>query len=302
MRNPGRARLAVLLGGLLLCATAPTCAAFAPTAVTWAERAGTLAQVLSRTEVSVRQARPRSLRAVALRLSAAFSSRRLGHGTSVTVSFRLSYPSGVSPVPVSSIELLYPAGLGIGTSDLGLQTCDPVALAASGAAVCPENSLMGSGTALVQVPFGPREVSETAPIEIFSQPVQKGHIGLLFSVSGDFPVIAELAFGAFVLPAGGRYGGVIHTQLPPVPSVPGGPNVALIALRTTLGGRHIVYSERIGGRTLRFHPEGVLLPKHCPREGFPFAARIAFADGTRTSASTAVPCPRLSGRRPANGA
>ena len=226
-----------------------------------------------------------------LRLSAGFSPERLGHGTAVSVGVRLLYPTGAAPVPVTEIELLYPAGLGIGTSDLGLQTCAEAVLAARGPAACPRNSLMGSGSALVKVPFGPHEINERAPIEIFSQPVHEDHAGLLFSVSGDFPVIAELAFGAFLLPAGGGFGGAIDTLLPLVPSVSGGPDVALVALHTTIGGKEIVYSERVHGRLVRFHPEGVLLPSSCPRGGFRFAARVTLADGSRVSTGTAVRCP-----------
>jgi hypothetical protein len=227
-----------------------------------------------------------------LRLHASFSPERLGHGAAVTVAFTLGYPPHAAALPVTDVRLLYPAGLGIGTSDLGLESCDPAALAAWGESACPRDSLMGSGSARVRVPFGPRQVGESAPIAIFSQPVREGHAGLLFAVSGAFPVIANLTFGAFLLPAGPPFGGTIDTPLPLVPSVPGGADVGLVALRTTIGGHGILYSERVGARTVRFHPKGVLLPPRCPRGGFPFAARLTFADGTHAAAGTAVACPR----------
>lgn len=227
-----------------------------------------------------------------LHLSAAFAPERLGRGSTVTVAFRIAYSAGASPRPVTDVRLLYPAGLGLGSSELGLEACDPAALEARGASACPQDSLMGSGQATVAVPFGPRLVAETAPIRIFSQPVHEGHIGLLFSVTGAFPVIADLAFGAFVLPAGGVYGGTIDTRLPLVPSVPGGPDVSLVALRTTIGSRGIVYSERLRGREVRFHPEGLRLPGSCPRAGFPFAARVRFVDGTTVAGVTRVHCPQ----------
>jgi hypothetical protein len=266
---------------------APTAQAEAPSKVeAKARMSGKVAAARSAKRLSPTVAKPK------LNLSASFKPEQLGQGTAVTVAFRVAYPPRVAPVPVTQVRLLYPAGLGLGGSDLGLATCEPEALAARGAVACPRNSLMGEGSASVRVPFGPREVSELASIAIFSQPVQEGHIGLLFAVSGAFPVIADLAFGAFVEPAGGRYGGAIDTQLPLVPSVPGGPDVALVALRTTLGGPGILYSERAGRRTVRFHPRGLLLPPSCPRGGFPFAARLTFAGGTSASATTAVACPR----------
>jgi hypothetical protein len=283
-------RIAPLAATAVVVVATPPAPAAAPGKVAATARtSGKVAAARSAERLSTTVAKPK------LHLSASFKPERLGQGTAVTVAFRVAYPPRVAPLPVTAVRLLYPAGLGLGGSDLGLATCEPAALAARGAVACPRNSLMGGGSARVRVPFGPREVSESASIAIFSQPVQEGHIGLLFAVSGAFPVIADLAFGAFVEPAGGRYGGAIETQLPLVPSVPGGPDVALVALRTTLGGPGILYSERVGRRTVRFHPRGLLLPPSCPRGGFPFAARLTFAGGGKAAASTQVACPRKRG-------
>ena len=258
-----------------------------------------LATVACPTSHASARTRTRGGTAPGLALRASFAPERLGEGTTVSVGFAVSYAPGEAPKAVTDVKLLYPAGLGIGTSELGLQTCDPTALGAIGPAACPHNSLMGHGTAKVKVPFGPREVAESAPITIFSQPLSEGHIGLLFSVSGYFPVIANLEFGAFVLPAGGRYGGTIDTVLPLLTSVPKGPDVALVGLSTTIGPRGILYSEKVGPHTVSFHPKGFLLPDHCPRGGFQFAAHLTFADGSSAAARTAVPCPHVG--RPKRG-
>ena len=230
--------------------------------------------------------------ASSVRLSAAFSPERLGAATTVTTSLRVLTARGERALPVTEIELLYPAELGFGTSELGLEDCLPAQLEARGSAACPRDSLMGRGSALVQVPFGPRTVSETAPVTIFSQPVRGGKLGLLFLASGTLPVIANLVFGAFVGHADAPFGGVIDTTLPLVPSVPKGPDVALVGLRTTIGPPGILYRERVKGRTIMFHPRGMLLPRRCPRGGFPFAVRLSFGDGSRASARSSVPCPR----------
>lgn len=226
------------------------------------------------------------------RLSASFSPERLGAPTTVTTSLRVTPPPGVGALPVTKIELSFPAELGFGTSELGLEDCLPAQLEAHSASACPQNSLMGHGSALVQVPFGPRVVSEAAPVTIFSQPVRNGQVGLLFLASGTLPVIANLVFGGFVGNAHNPYGGVLETTLPLVGSVPKGPDVALVALRTAIGGTGILYRERVKGRVLTFHPKGMLLPRRCPRGGFPFAARLSFGDGSSADAHTTVACPR----------
>ena len=136
---------------------------------------------------------------------------------------------------------------------------------------------MGHGSATTAVPFGSRFVIEHTGVTLFSGPVQGGDPQLLFVTVGEYPVIAEVVFSALVLPAGPHFGGLIETKLPLVPSVPEGPDVALLGLQTTIGPAGIVYHEDINGRTVNFRPRGILLPKSCPRGGFPFACASASA-------------------------
>ena len=62
--------------------------------------------------------------------------------------------------------------------------------------------------------------------------------------------------------------GLLETTVPPVLSVPEGPDVALTQMQTTLGPSGLIYNERRGGKTVFFRPEGILLPRSCPRDGF----------------------------------
>lgn len=233
-----------------------------------------------------------ALAAPAVTLTAAFSPERLGAETTVHVAFAIAHRPGEVSSPVREVRVLYPRELGIGTSGLGLESCSAILLEQHGLAGCPGNSLMGYGSAVVEVPFGPHVVLERAPITILSEPVLNGDLGLLFFVSGDFPVIADLVFEGRVLASSAQFGGMIDTKLPLVPSVPRGPDVALVGLSTTIGPAGITYHETVGGRTIAFHPRGVVLPPRCPRGGFPFAVDLRFQDGSESQARTTVPCPR----------
>lgn len=227
-----------------------------------------------------------------VRLTAAFSPERLGAGTTIRFGLQVTTPAGRAPSAVTDLELLLPAGLSIATSDLGLETCTPSQLEQDGLAGCPPDSLMGRGSAAAEVPFGSAFVTEQAPVTLFSGPLQDGHPQLLFFASGEYPVLADIIFAALVLPAKAPFGGLLNTTPPLVPSVPEGPDVALVRLQTTIGAKGITYYERVKGRTISFHPRGILLPKSCPRGGFAFAAHLTFQDATHSSASATVPCPR----------
>ena len=225
-------------------------------------------------------------------LKAAVTPDRPGASTTIHIGFEVAYPDGEPPLPATEIQFFLPKGLGIANSELGLANCLPAQLELEGAVACPPNSLMGHGQAVTAVPFGSHFVVERTTMALFSGPLREGHPQLLFVARGEYPVIAEVIFGGLVLPADARYGGLIETQLPLVPSVPNGPDVALLGLQTTIGPAGITYHERVNGKIVSFHPKGIRLPPGCPHGGFPFAVHLSFQDGSVAAARTAVPCPR----------
>jgi hypothetical protein len=85
--------------------------------------------------------------------------------------------------------------------------------------------------------------------------------------------------------------GRLQFSVPLVPGVPEGPDVAVVSVKATIGG-NLTYYERKHGRRVAYHPQGIKLPRHCPRGGFRFAATFSFLDGTQTQAQTVVRCPR----------
>lgn len=269
--SESRALSAASVAALLLCAFL---SAWAPAASQAARRA------------------PRLLPAHSVKLTATLSPERLGFQTTIRIGFQVSTPVDRAPSPVTAVRLLLPAGLAIATSDLGLETCEPAKLQREGLTGCPVDSLMGRGSAAAEVPFGSGFVTEQAPVSLFSGPLRDGHPQLLFAAEGEYPVLASIVFAALLLPARAPFGGALTAQLPLVPSVRDGPDLALVRLQTTIGAKGIVYTEPVKGKMISFRPRGIVLPEHCPRGGFRFAAHLSFQDGTHASATTAVPCPQ----------
>jgi hypothetical protein len=227
-----------------------------------------------------------------VKLHASLTPERLGAGTTIAFAFTVSTTTGHVPSPLTGVELLYPANLGLATSGLGLATCTAQTLEELGPEGCPSESQMGYGTGLVEVPFGPEILQETATTRVFMANLNEGHLGLVFYAVGETPVAAEIVFPGLVLPASDPYGGDLSTTIPLVPTLPGAPDAAVVKLSTTIGPEHLTYYERVRGRYLPYHPRGIVLPRTCPRGGFKFAARFTFQDTTHAAARTAVPCPR----------
>lgn len=224
-------------------------------------------------------------------LTTSFTPDRLGATTTVGFSFNITTTEGLAPPPLNSIHLHMPAGMNYAETTLGLAICQPEVLATEGLAGCPVNSRLGFGSAFVEVPFGNGSGTELPEIQAVMGPSNNGNIVVLFYANGKTPVSAQLVFKGEVQPAGGPFGSQLATLVPPIPSVPGGNNVAILSVKATIGPEDLTYEKHVHGKLVHFKPLGIGVPEHCPRGGFPFSASFTFEDGSATSASAKVPCP-----------
>jgi len=239
------------------------------------------------------------------KLYASFSPNQLGGRATLNFGFSFSAPPGEVPPPLTQVELRYPANLGIGLSGLGLATCRAKTLEEDGPSGCPANSVMGYGVVLTGIVLGTTPITENAPITVFRAPDDRSRIALLFYAAGTKPVATTIIFPGLLLPAPVPFGGQVSIGVPLVPTLPGAPYISVIHLKATLGPRKVTYYEKVGGVTLAYKPQGILLPDRCHPGGFPFAADFGFSDGTHARARTAIRCPRAAtrgGRRKGSGA
>jgi hypothetical protein len=226
-------------------------------------------------------------------LQVRFIPERLGQGTTVELSAQIAAPAGRVPSPLTELDVRYPRELGFAVSGLGLATCSQARIETDGPEACPAESWMGHGSALAEIPTSQEVVQETADLAIVRAPNQGGHLALLFYASGATPVSAEFAFPGLLLAGPDQGHESINISVPLVLGLPGSPDVSVVGLHATLGPRGLVYYEHVHGKLVAYKPQGILLPNHCPRGGFAFAAEFAFQDGGHTSARTTVPCPRV---------
>jgi hypothetical protein len=262
LKQPGigerrRARRNLILAALSLCVCLPTVAHAAPSA----------------------------------KLHVSFVPYRLGESTTLEFNAQIATASGRVPPLLTELDVRYPGSLGVAVGELGLATCSKRRLEAFGAEGCPADSRMGEGSATAEIPIGPDIISETAKVAILRAPEQEGHLTLLFYATGESPVFAQIPFTGSLLSSPPPYGARIHINVPLVPSLPGGPDVAVVRLHAKLGPHGLTYYEHVKGKLVSFKPRGILLPHKCPSHGFAFNATFAFLDGSHTTARTSVPCP-----------
>jgi hypothetical protein len=216
-------------------------------------------------------------------ISAGFTPERLGSATALSFGFQLTNGRRV-PAALSSMQIGFPVNLGLGTSGLGVASCSPGELEVVGPEACPANSRMGSGSATVEIELASETVVENVSLEVFAAPSTDGYLHVVVYVNAVTPVFAQVLLSGVVLP------GRLSILVPPIPSFPEAPDIAVARLRLTIGG-HLTYYERVKGRLVAYHPAGVGLPSRCPHGGFPFAATFGFIGGGEEHARTVVPCP-----------
>jgi hypothetical protein len=220
-------------------------------------------------------------------MSAVFAPERLGSATTVTLGFQIWTDDGQAPSPLTGVDFHYPSDLGIATSELGVASCPIASVESDGPSICPPDSVMGSGSALVAIPVGGGVQAETASLALLAGPSQEGYVRLLIAATGKSPVIARVVMSSLLLD------GALKLTVPLIESLPGAPDVSFVRLHVTLGG-NLTYYERRRGKTIAYKPKGVVLPERCPRGGFGFSASFTFEDGTLARAHKTLACPRAS--------
>jgi hypothetical protein len=240
---------------------------------------------------------PTALAAPKVTLHASFNPERLGLST--TVDLRILIAPGDEPIPppLTEAEVRYPTGLDPELSGLGIDECTAQALEAAGIGACPPDSLMGDGQAIAEFLIGHHIVREVASLTAVRTTEKEGHLTMLMYLYDETAVSTQLILTSRVLPADGPFAGDLDIQVPLLQSISGAPDVSVAEIQLALGPESLTYSELLAGKLTHYIPEGITLPKHCPRGGFPFAVTLGFEGGGHASARTAVACPAAVARR-----
>jgi hypothetical protein len=227
-----------------------------------------------------------------VKLRVAFHPNIPGQRTTIALAVRVREPDGAEPSPVTSFDLRLPNNMGIASTTLGQANCEAAALIAAGLAGCPDNARIGHGTASAVVPVGSESIHETASLDAVMGPAIENRVEVLWYVQAGQPVFAQLVLPSLIEEAGPPYGEELDVAVPLVQTWPEGPDLALETFDSSLGPAGLTYHREIAGKTVAFHPLGLRIPRACPHGGYEFAALLSFQDGTHTTSSYRIPCPR----------
>jgi hypothetical protein len=221
---------------------------------------------------------------------AGFSPDKPGMPTNAFGSATIESTTGPVPSPITHVNVYGPAGV---TLDLeGTGVCTEEVLRKIGPRGCPANSRAGFGGGEGIYMLGKQLVEEKYTLDFFLSDNRPGHTQLLIFLMGSSPVLVEVIFTATVIRGPKPYGLGFSVKVPLIKVLPEASNASAKSAFLTLGAHNVAYYRTVHGKRKLFHVKGIILPKRCPRGGWPVASQFTFEDGTTVMATRTVPCQR----------
>jgi hypothetical protein len=222
---------------------------------------------------------------------AGFSPDKLGVPTNAFGRATITSTAGPVPSPIRHVNVYGPAGV---TLDLrGSGVCNKESLERLGTQACPANSRAGFGGGQGIYMIGKELVEEEYTIDFFLADNRPGLVSLLVYLTGSKPVSIEMVFPpAPVIQGPKPYGLGFSVEVPEIKVLPEASNASAKSAFLTLGAHNVAYYRMVHGKRKLFHVKGIILPKSCPRGGWPVASQFSFEDGSTVMAKRTVPCPR----------
>jgi len=208
-------------------------------------------------------------------------SGKLGGPGVLKVSATATVPGGGIPNPLTALVIEVPSGITYNFSKA--PTCPASTVAdhkGPSLPSCPAGSKIGSGSAQLMANLGagnaPFNESSILAIYLTSRnPVRAEVWGY-----GAAPVQETIPFPGTFTSAPKPYANKISVDVPPIPTVPGGPNASVVSLSFSLGD-----TFKVKGKTIGLFD----LPKKCTT--LAYSATATFSDGAAAPVTGKVKCP-----------
>lgn len=220
----------------------------------------------------------------------------LGGPGVLTVNAGVTDSLGGIPSPLTQLLIDVPPGFTYNFATVPLCPLTTIT-AANGSVppVCPAGSRIGTGSAVVQAALGTTTLVESTTIDIYA--IDRSPFKAEIWGNGTTPVAETLTFPGTFTPTSPPYAEQIGVNIPPIPTVPGGPDGSVTSLHFTLGGLHtatttktVKHGKKSVKETVKTSVGLFDLPKKCSGS-IPYAASTSFADGSTVPLTGKLPCP-----------
>jgi hypothetical protein len=129
-------------------------------------------------------------------------------------------------------------------------------------------------------------IEEPFKMELFVGNNHPGHYEVLLYVNAVSPVSVQLVFHAPIVQEPKPYGLGFSFDVPEIKTLPEASNASVKNAHITLGATPAEQKQ--------FHVKGIIVPKSCPKGGWPVESVFGFEDGSSVAAKSTIACPRRS--------
>jgi hypothetical protein len=221
---------------------------------------------------------------------AGFSPNVLGAPTNAFGNATIGSTDTPVPSPITHVDVYGPAGLTLNLQ--GSKTCARELLEREGPGACPADSKAGTGGGEGVYELAHEIIDEPYTLGFFLADNRPGHVSMLIFLKGSTPVSIELVFTASVISGPPPYGLGFSVEVPLIKVLPEASDASATTAFLKLGAHNATYYRNVRGKRRRVHIKGIVLPRRCPRGGWPVASSFTFEDGSTVMAKRTVPCPR----------
>jgi hypothetical protein len=220
-----------------------------------------------------------------------FNPDKLGAPTNLSATVTFGSTTGGVPSPIRKVTAYGPAGLEVDLRGAG--TCTAAILEGpAGPAGCPASSRLGFGGGVGLLELAKEVIQQPFTLDFFLGPRENGHTVILVYVNSTTPVSYQLVVTVREVQGPRPYGWGVTFEVPLIMTLPGASYASVEKSWFTIGDTKVGYYEKVHGRRRLVHVRGIVVPRTCPRGGFPYEVQIAYEDGTSSTYKGAYPCPR----------
>jgi hypothetical protein len=226
-------------------------------------------------------------------ITVGLSPNKLGAGTKVNFTVTSTNSTGGMPAPSQQAVIHLPGGLKIDTD--GFPVCTKATLDSKGPTGCPKGAQVGGGSSVLVAQLGPQTITENATVQAFVG--GKGKLELY--ANGQTPISQQLTLEGTLGPDSAPYGQQLVVLIPPIPTVPGGPNASIQTFSTSIGasrkatkkkGKKAALAAKKKKKAKSTTVNLVTAPSKCPAGGFKWGGDFTYSDGA-SSVTAISPCP-----------
>lgn len=218
------------------------------------------------------------------KITASLSPNKSAKATVINFDVSTFNTAGGVPAPGTNAVVHLPRGMKVNIK--GFTRCNGNLKNPPDGSACPAKSQIGHGSAVVLAQLGSTSLVEPTAVSVYGGAKQHGHDTLILYAVGTTPVSTQITLVGELIPGSkSPYSYKLNVPIPPIPTVPGGPNASIGDFHVFVGATVKVHGKKLSVITA---PN----KKDCVRGALHWGYDGTYQGSAPYSSATTSPCPK----------